>query len=87
LTRIPFFSFGNVIAIKATGSEIRIVSKSERCQSEPQVVGPASFRLAMAPERIWGTFNLTCQEDAEEVIKRMTALKAFLKPGPKEAAN
>jgi hypothetical protein len=29
LTRIPFSSFGKIIAIKATGLEIRIVSKSE----------------------------------------------------------
>jgi hypothetical protein len=29
LTRIPFSSFGNIIAIKTTGSEIRTVSKSE----------------------------------------------------------
>ena len=48
--------------------------------AEPQVVGPAPFRVAMAPERIWGTFNLTRQEDADEMIKRITAMKAFLKP-------
>jgi hypothetical protein len=36
--------------------------------------------MAMAPERIWGTFNLTRQEEADEMIKRITAMKAFLKP-------
>ena len=30
LTSIPFFSFGNIIAIKATDFEIRTVSKSEQ---------------------------------------------------------
>jgi hypothetical protein len=30
LTPIPFFSFGNIIAIKATDFEIRTVSKSEQ---------------------------------------------------------
>jgi hypothetical protein len=36
--------------------------------------------MAMGPERIWGTFNLTRQEEADEMIKRITAMKAFLKP-------
>jgi hypothetical protein len=36
--------------------------------------------MAMAPERIWGTFNLTRQEESDEMIKRITAMKAFLKP-------
>jgi hypothetical protein len=30
LTRIPFFSFGNIIAISAADFEIRTVSKSEQ---------------------------------------------------------
>ena len=30
MTSIPFFSFGNIIAIKATDFEIRTVSKSEQ---------------------------------------------------------
>ena len=47
--------------------------------AEPQIVGPP-FRMAMAPERIWGTFNLTRQEEVDEMIKRITAMKAFL-PG------
>jgi hypothetical protein len=47
---------------------------------EPQVFGAAPFRMAMGPERIWGTFNLTRQEEADEMIKRITAMKAFLKP-------
>ena len=48
--------------------------------AEPQVFGPAPFSMAMGPERIWGTFNLTRQEEADEMIKRITAMKAFLKP-------
>jgi hypothetical protein len=48
--------------------------------AEPQVVGAAPFRMAMGPERIWGTFNLTRQEEADEMIKRITAMKPFLKP-------
>ena len=47
---------------------------------EPQVFGAAPFSMAMGPERIWGTFNLTRQEEADELIKRITAMKAFLKP-------
>ena len=48
--------------------------------AEPQVVGAAPFSVATGPERIWGTFNLTRQEEADELIKRITAMKAFLKP-------
>jgi hypothetical protein len=48
--------------------------------AEPQVVGAAPFRMGMGQERIWGTFNLTRQEEADEMIKRITAMKAFLKP-------
>lgn len=47
---------------------------------EPQVFGAAPFRMAMGPERIYGTFNLTRQYEADELIKRITAMKAFLKP-------
>ena len=47
---------------------------------EPQVFGAAPFRMAMGPERIWGTVNLTRQEEADEMIKRINAMKAFLKP-------
>jgi hypothetical protein len=46
---------------------------------EPQVFGAAPFSMAMGPERIWGTFNLTRQDEADE-MKRITAMKAFLKP-------
>jgi hypothetical protein len=45
--------------------------------AEPQVFGAAPFSMA---KRIWGTFNLTRQEEAEELIKQITAMKAFLKP-------
>ena len=48
--------------------------------AEPHVFGPAPFSMAMGPKRIWGTFNLTWQADADEMIKRITAMKAFLKP-------
>ena len=48
--------------------------------AEPQVFGAAPFSMATGPERIWGTFNLTRQEEADELIKRITAMKAFLKP-------
>jgi hypothetical protein len=48
--------------------------------SEPQVFGAAPFSMATCPERIWGTFNLTRQEEADEMIKRISAMKAFLKP-------
>jgi len=46
----------------------------------PQVFGAAPFRMAMGPERIYGRFNLTRQDEADELIKRITAMKAFLKP-------
>jgi hypothetical protein len=48
--------------------------------ADPQVVGAAPFRMAMGPERMSGTFNLTRHEEADELIKRITAMKAFLKP-------
>jgi hypothetical protein len=48
--------------------------------ADPHMVGTASFRVAMGPERMSGTFNLTRQEEADELIKRITAMKAFLKP-------
>jgi hypothetical protein len=48
--------------------------------AEPHVFGAAPFRMAMGPERIYGTFNLTRQNEADELIKRITAAKAFLKP-------
>jgi hypothetical protein len=35
--------------------------------AEPQVIGAAPLRMAMGPERIWGTFNLTRQEEADEI--------------------
>jgi hypothetical protein len=46
----------------------------------PQVFGAAPFSMAMASERIWGTFKLTRQEEADELIKRITAVREFLKP-------
>jgi len=45
--------------------------------AERQAVGPAPFRMAIG---LWGTFNLTRQEEADEMIKRITAMKTFLKP-------
>jgi hypothetical protein len=36
--------------------------------------------MAMGSERICGTFNLTRQEEADEMIKRISTMKAFLKP-------
>jgi hypothetical protein len=47
---------------------------------EPHVFGAAPFSMATSPERIWGTFNLTRQEEADEMIRRITAMKEFLKP-------
>jgi len=48
--------------------------------------GGEVIALSMGPERVSGTFNLTRQDEADEMIRRLTALKAFLKP-PGEAAN
>jgi hypothetical protein len=39
LTRIPFFSFGNIIAINATDFEISTVSKIESSDGELDVIG------------------------------------------------
>jgi hypothetical protein len=47
---------------------------------EAQTADGAPFHMSMGPERIWGAFNLTRQEDADEMIKRITAMKVFLKP-------
>jgi hypothetical protein len=41
--------------------------------ADPQMVGAAPFRMSMGPER---TFNLTRQEE----FRRISAMKAFLKP-------
>jgi len=54
---------------------------------EPQATSGPPFHMAMGPERVWGTFNLTHQGDANEMIRRLTALKEFLNPGKKEATN
>jgi hypothetical protein len=43
------------------------------------------FRITFGPERISGTLNLTRQDEADEVIRMLTAMKVFLKT--KEAAN
>lgn len=43
------------------------------------------FQITLGPERISGAFNLTRQDEADEVIRMLTAMKAFLKP--KEAAH
>jgi hypothetical protein len=51
---------------------------------EPQ--GDAPFLMSMGPERVSGTFNLTRQDEADEMIRRLTALKVFLK-SPGEATN
>jgi len=42
------------------------------------------FRITFGPERISGTLNLTRQDEADEVIRMLTAMKVFLKT--KEAA-
>jgi hypothetical protein len=36
--------------------------------------------MAMGPESIWGMFNLTRQEETDETIKRITAMKTFQMP-------
>ncbi|MGY3588173.1 hypothetical protein ACVIGB_002868 [Bradyrhizobium sp. USDA 4341] len=43
--------------------------------------------MTMGPGRIWGTFDLSRQDEADEVIRALTAMKAFLKPNDEEAAN
>ena len=43
------------------------------------------FQITLGPDRVSGAFNLTSQDEADEVIKMLTAMRAFLKP--KEAAN
>jgi hypothetical protein len=42
--------------------------------------------MTMGPDRLSGTLNLTRQEEADEVIKMLSAMKVFLKPKD-EAAN
>jgi len=74
LTRILFFSFGNVIVKATTVAEML---RRPAVSADPGLVGAAPFRMAMGQERIWGTFKLTRQEKADEMIKRIT-MKAFL---------
>jgi hypothetical protein len=74
-------------AVEGPGPASTAVRRVAAAMAESQNAEAAPFSMTMGPDRIWGTFNLTCQEDAEEVVKRITALKAFLKPSTKEAAN
>jgi hypothetical protein len=53
---------------------------------ESQTTGGAPFQFSMGPERVSGTFNLTRRDEADEMIRRLTALKDFLKAND-EAAN
>jgi hypothetical protein len=71
-----FFRIANLKAIR----KLRLICSRNRAAvaAEPQASGTAPFHMNMGPERVWGTFNLTRQEDADEMIKRITALKAFL---------
>jgi hypothetical protein len=48
-------------------------------------MGGAPFLMSMGPERVSGTFNLTRQDEADEMIRRLTALKALLKPNDEAA--
>lgn len=60
----------------AADSPIGSVFRRMAAQAAPE----QPFTFTMGPERVSGTFNLTQQEDADEMIRRITALKAFLKP-------
>jgi hypothetical protein len=66
LTRILFFSFGNIIAIKATGFEIRTVSKGEytgmvkkkgRRPTSGEEMATALDRWDEAERRTWRGFS------------------------------
>jgi hypothetical protein len=48
-------------------------------------MGGAPFLMSMGPERVSGTFNLTPQDEADAMIRRLTALKALLKPNDEAA--
>jgi hypothetical protein len=51
----------------------------------PKLPASEPFKVAFGQGRITGTFDITCQEDAEEMIKMINAVMPFLKK--KEAAN
>jgi hypothetical protein len=42
--------------------------------------GVTPFQITLGPDRISGAFNLTRQDEADEVIRMLTAMKGFLKP-------
>jgi len=65
--------------IKST--ESRIADQiSVLAELVPQIASGEPFSMVLGQERVSGTFNLTLEEEADEMIRRLTALKAFLKP-------
>lgn len=71
------------IAVESAGSGDSPVAGVFR-RTAQHVASGEPFTFTMGPERVSGTFNLTQQEDADAMIERITALKAFLKkPEPK----
>ncbi|BBB98813.1 hypothetical protein ABIF38_005373 [Bradyrhizobium japonicum] len=51
----------------------------------PKPAPSEPFKVAFGQGRITGTFDITSQEDADEMINMINAVKTFLKK--KEAAN
>jgi hypothetical protein len=58
LTRIPFFSFGNIVAIKVTGFEIRTVSKSEQRTAVGCGLLQWKSRQLIAPDAAYHAYHM-----------------------------
>lgn len=59
-------------------------------RAAPPLPATEPFKMEFGPGRITGSFDLTKQSEAEEMIKMINVMKAFLRPGEpemKEAAN
>jgi hypothetical protein len=57
------------------GETIRRMAPPASTASGPEA---EPFRMSIGPKRLWGTFDLTRVEQADEMIDRLNALKGFL---------
>lgn len=77
----------NVVESSVSGdSPVASVFRRMTPVAAAQMANGEPFSIMLGPERVAGSFNLTHQDQAAELIERITALKAFLKaPDPKSS--
>ena len=76
----PVLEPGENVVENVVSADSPVAGVFRRAAATLPLAGGEPFTMTMGPERVSGTFNLTRQEDADEMILRITALKAFLKP-------